>query len=317
MSEHSGVTSTTPNAAHGSHPSYKAQTYCAPMDLMPVGRRTLKSMDLYRITHPLRLAKGSHQPGSGKGCAMNVISYINGDAQVTDFPTCSARPLSLLVQSSNDLLAGPDGYLSPESSVLALDLAWQTVGTADAPDSVVHAWVAELLTNPTWGVLRYVKITAHKVILDIAELHRAAASGHMPPVAKWEAADRAARAIAPPLDAAGRYAVGAAYESTTRVDNRLLTTLDQVIVHAQNAHAVASKGTNASQIVELTRHATRSWRDLADQDGAGLAGSWSAWLAACSSHTTHIGSRCNTVGAEPSPMTRGVSALCAVPSAAF
>jgi hypothetical protein len=35
-------------------------------------------MDLYRITHPLRLAKGSHQPGSGKGCATNVISNING-----------------------------------------------------------------------------------------------------------------------------------------------------------------------------------------------------------------------------------------------
>ena len=33
-------------------------------------------MDIDRITHPLRLAKGSHQPGSGKGCAMNVISYI-------------------------------------------------------------------------------------------------------------------------------------------------------------------------------------------------------------------------------------------------
>jgi hypothetical protein len=36
-------------------------------------------MDLERITHPLRLARGSHQPGSGKGCAMNAISYINGD----------------------------------------------------------------------------------------------------------------------------------------------------------------------------------------------------------------------------------------------
>ena len=30
-------------------------------------------MDIDRITHPLRLSKGSHQPGSGKGCAMNVI----------------------------------------------------------------------------------------------------------------------------------------------------------------------------------------------------------------------------------------------------
>jgi hypothetical protein len=91
-------------------------------------------MDLYRITHPLRLARGSHQPGSGKGCAMNVISYITGDEQVTDFPTRSARPLSLLVQTSNDLLAGPAGYLLPDDSALALDLAWQTVGTADVRD---------------------------------------------------------------------------------------------------------------------------------------------------------------------------------------
>ena len=30
-------------------------------------------MDIDRITHPLRLAKGSHQPGSGKGSAMNGI----------------------------------------------------------------------------------------------------------------------------------------------------------------------------------------------------------------------------------------------------
>ena len=31
-------------------------------------------MDFDRITHPLRLASGSHQPGSGKGCAMNVMA---------------------------------------------------------------------------------------------------------------------------------------------------------------------------------------------------------------------------------------------------
>jgi hypothetical protein len=46
---------------------------------------------------------------------------------VTDFPTCSAGPLAVLVQSYNDLFAGPDGYLSPEGIVIALDLGWQTV----------------------------------------------------------------------------------------------------------------------------------------------------------------------------------------------
>lgn len=54
----------------------------------------MSSLDLNRITHPLRLAKGSHQRGSGKGCAMNVISYINGDVEITDYPSCSARPLA-------------------------------------------------------------------------------------------------------------------------------------------------------------------------------------------------------------------------------
>ncbi|ETZ97613.1 putative gp51 [Mycobacterium kansasii 824] len=108
-------------------------------------------MNLDRITNPLRLAKGPHQPGTGAGCAMNVISYINGDSKITDYPACSARPLAAFVQSCNDLLAGPGGYLTPENSIIALDLGWQTVGTAGVSRRVVHAWVAELLTSPTWG----------------------------------------------------------------------------------------------------------------------------------------------------------------------
>jgi hypothetical protein len=224
-------------------------------------------MDLYRITHPLRLAKGSHRPGSAKGCAMNVISYITGDEQVTDFPTCSARPLSLLVQASNDLLAGPDDYLLPDNSVLALDLAWQTVGTADVPNTVVHAWIAELLTSPTWGVLKYAKITAHKAILDIAELHRAAAAGDMPAIADWDAAARAARAEVETLAGAGARAAQAAYETTTFVDNDLLMALDRVMIHTLNAHALASGDTTtATRITEVTGHAIRSWRHLAGLD---------------------------------------------------
>jgi hypothetical protein len=227
-------------------------------------------MDLDRITHPLRLAQGSHQPGTGKGCAMNVISYINGDDHVTDFPATSARPLSLLVQSSNDLLAGPDGYLSPEHSVLALDLAWLTVGTADVPETVVHAWLAELLTNPDWGVLQYAKITAHAAIRDIAGLHRAAATGEMAPVADWDAAARAALEVAAKLSGAGNRSVRAAFESTRFVDGELLTSLDRVVVHAENAHALASGGRNtAVRITEFTGHAIRAWRDLASLDNAG------------------------------------------------
>src|SRR5580692_8417561 len=98
-------------------------------------QRKQHPMDFEPITHPLRLARGSHQPESGKGCAMNAISYINGDAQITDFPATSARPLASFVQLCNDLLAGPDGYLSPEGAVVVLELGWLTVGTADVADT--------------------------------------------------------------------------------------------------------------------------------------------------------------------------------------
>src|ERR1700761_8789686 len=112
-------------------------------------------MNLDRIPQPLRLAKGSPQPGSGRGCVMNAISYIGGDTQITDFPATSARPLAAFVQRCNDLLAGADGDLDPENGVLALELGWRTVGTANVPDGVIHGWVAELLISPTWGVVQY------------------------------------------------------------------------------------------------------------------------------------------------------------------
>lgn len=221
-------------------------------------------IDLDRITHPLRLTRGSHQPGSGKGCAMNAISYINGDMRITDFPTGSARPLAILVQSCNDLLAAPGGYLSPESSVLALELAWQTVGTADVADAVVHAWLAELLTNPVWGVVQYAKITEVKAILDIAELHRQAARGDMPAIGAWDAADRAARAMSPTSNSAGAFAIRAAYESTALVNERhYQATVDAAIASAVRAHTRAAADTAASRTVALARQAIRSWRHLA------------------------------------------------------
>ncbi len=229
-------------------------------------------MDLDRITHPLRLARGSHHPGTGKGCAMNVISYIMGEAHVTDFPATSARPLSLLVQSSNDLLAGPDGYLSPEHSVLALDLAWLTVGTADVPETVIHAWVAELLTNPDWGMLQYAKIPGRAAIQNIAELHRAAAAGKMAPSAVWDSAARTALEVAATLSGSGNRAVRAAFESTRFVDGELATSMDRVVAHAEKAHAMAS-GTagTANRIVEFAGHAIRAWRELANLDETATA----------------------------------------------
>src|ERR1700754_1268120 len=152
-------------------------------------------MNIDRIPQPLRLAKGSHQPGSGRGCAMNAISYIGGDTQITDFPATSARPLASFVQLCNDLLAGPDGYLSPEDSLMVLDLGWLTVGTAEVADTVIHTWVTKLLISPPWGVVRYAEGAAAKAISEIAELHSRLAPGATPPIAAWDSANRAGREL--------------------------------------------------------------------------------------------------------------------------
>lgn len=179
-----------------------------------------------------RLVKGSYRPDSGEGCVMNVISFITGDPEITDFPACSARPLAMFVQCYNDLLADSDGYLAPAESLAALELGWQTVGTADVSEAVVHAWVAELLTSPAWGFARFVTGTAATAIVDIAKLHRMAASGAVPPLAAWNAADRAARtaahACSPPSNASARCAARAAYHATTMPGTPHVARLDAV-----------------------------------------------------------------------------------------
>jgi len=220
-------------------------------------------MDLDRITNPLRLARGSHQPGSGKGCAMNVISYINGDEQITDFPATSARPLASFVQLCNDLLAAPDGYLSPENSLLVLDLGWLTVGTADVADAVMHIWVTKLLISPPWGVVRYAADAAADAITDIAELHRQLVPGDMPPIAEWDSAARAARSASETSEGAELYAVRAATQSTALVETDDWDTLDAVTGNALRAHRLANGEAGAARILEVTRNAIRSWRRLA------------------------------------------------------
>jgi hypothetical protein len=220
-------------------------------------------MDLDRITHPLRLARGSHQPGSGKGCAMNVISYINGDEQITDFPATSARPLASFVQLCNDLLAGPDGYLSPEDSLLVLDLGWLTVGTADVAESIMHIWVTKLLISPPWGVVRYASGAAADAITGIAELHRGFVPGDVPSIVSWDSAARAGRAASETAQGAELYAVRAACQSTSLIETDDWDTLDAVTGNALRAHRLANLDAGAARMVDVTRNAIRSWRRLA------------------------------------------------------
>jgi hypothetical protein len=69
--------------------------------------------------HPLRLAVGSHQAGTGKGCAMNAVSWENGDTTITDLPACADPLLARIVQRVNDkICTHRDGdLLCPSCSI--------------------------------------------------------------------------------------------------------------------------------------------------------------------------------------------------------
>ncbi|QHB47342.1 hypothetical protein SEA_HEGEDECHWINU_54 [Mycobacterium phage Hegedechwinu] len=209
------------------------------------------SIDLDRITHPLRLALGSHQPGSGKGCAMNVISYINGDTKITDYPECSARPLAALVQMCNDQLAGPDGFLSPENSVLVLDLGWKTVGTAGVSDAVHALWIADMLDSPEWGAVRFADEVGAVAIREIADLHRQAAAGQVP--FAWAARSAAWSAAQSVAESAAGYACSPARSAA---ESRAWSAARYA------AESVAWSGA----LIEFTRQSITRWRELADLD---------------------------------------------------
>ena len=60
----------------------------------------------------------------------------------------------------------------------------------------------------------------------------------------------------------------AAYESTALVDTHHQVALDAVIGCALRAHALATGDTMENRVMQLTRRAIRSWRDLAGLDDA-------------------------------------------------
>ncbi|AIK69162.1 hypothetical protein PBI_HADES_55 [Mycobacterium phage Hades] len=238
------------------------------------------SIDLDRITHPLRLAEGSHQPGSGKGCAMNVISYINGDTKITDYPECSARPLAALVQMCNDQLAGPDGFLSPENSVLVLDLGWKTVGTAGVSDAVHALWIADMLDSPEWGAVRFADEVGAVAIREIADLHRQAAAGQVPfawaarsaarsgaESAAWSAARSAARyAAESAAESAARSAARYAAESGAESGAESAAWSAAWSAAESGAESAAWSAAWSAALIEFTRQSITRWRELADLD---------------------------------------------------
>lgn len=127
--------------------------------------------------HPMVLTGGAYRPRSGKCCPLTLISHLNGDDMISDYPECSAPALARLVQVLTDSLAGPapDRVLSPEHSARVFDLALQTIGTnVELPDRLLCLWIADMLNDSAWGVVRFIRATREgdsvRAIREVAEI---------------------------------------------------------------------------------------------------------------------------------------------------
>ena len=124
------------------------------MTVEPIEREQRSDIDEpTRAVQAPQLRKGTYRPDRDDGgCGMNVVSVYSGEVKITDYPSCAAPPLSRLVQILNDDYADEDGLLAPTESNVVLAIAALTVGTGSSSMSVVRAWVAEVLSNPSWGM---------------------------------------------------------------------------------------------------------------------------------------------------------------------
>jgi hypothetical protein len=140
---------------------------------------------------PPRLAVGSHTHTRAYGCAMNVLSWENGDTAISDMPSCTATLLAKMIHQVNDsycthLTAESLGYfggvnlLCPSCSTEVLDLAHRTVGTVGTSEEVRRwGWLwAEQLLIGEHGVLRHVYLPeGRQYVLAAAAATRRYADG--------------------------------------------------------------------------------------------------------------------------------------------
>jgi hypothetical protein len=103
---------------------------------------------------PLRLAVAAHEPGSGFACAMQVLSWEQGDPNLDPYPANVARPLARMVQHVNDTACahltqsfGEPELLCASCSMRVMELAHRTVDTAGITRRSQWRWVHELLVG--------------------------------------------------------------------------------------------------------------------------------------------------------------------------
>lgn len=106
-------------------------------------------MDILSKIKPITLKAGAHADTgqTGSGCFFNVISYLNGDAVITDRPDCVHSRLFDPIIAINDLLTTPDRQR-------LIPFIPRVMGTVNADPIAVSEWrvgfnrmIGELITR--------------------------------------------------------------------------------------------------------------------------------------------------------------------------
>ena len=101
-------------------------------------------MNIADILKPIKLLKGSHEDTwkTGSGCLMNVVSYLNGDREITDAPACACPVVMPIAIWLND-------YMSDNERQQLLPYVERISGsrTDDINVMVARAWAAVRLSK--------------------------------------------------------------------------------------------------------------------------------------------------------------------------
>lgn len=220
------------------------------------------------ITSPLRLSAGSHQAGSGQGCAMNVISWESGDTTITDYPACAARPLARMVQLVNDSFCThrDEDTLCPPCSIEVLALAHRTVGTSSWSPEQEAEWFSELLDSD-WGVIRFTSDPeVQHAIRKVAALYSRKANGQHVGINEWGAAYFASAASSAASSAAyAAYAASfasAAYSAASSAADAAYAS--SAAYAASFANAASSASSAADARMAFAHQAIDAWERITD-----------------------------------------------------
>ena len=133
------------------------------------------------IIRPIELLRGTHPEAgdTGRGCLMNVVSYLNGDRKITDKPACSCPVIIPIAIHLNDFMTDAE-----RAQLLPYVLRISGSRTDDI----------DVMVNRAWACVRFPEWCRDEAAASVASAARAARAESVASAASAARAESVARA---------------------------------------------------------------------------------------------------------------------------